>query len=324
MLEKTNIKKARLLYILKLLDEKTDKDHPVTTNEILEYINSLGMTAERKTIKTDMNLLMDIGYKIVFMKSSPNRYYLEEHALSFDEMKLLKDVILSSPLLTDKEAEKLTGKIAKMGSCYQHDALMGHASVLRHAHRDESLELDEYAAVSDAIDRGKKILFRYLEYTPDKQKVLRHDGEVYKATPYAFWCDESGCHLIAWLEKLQGIAEFRAERLENVEVLDEDGAPLPEGMDLMDYRNRIFDPFNEETASVQLLCENSVMNDIIAKFGENVNTHTISRNRFQVTAAAQLGPAFYAWVFKFGGKVQIKSPKRAASEFQRMIYAQMR
>lgn len=324
MLENTNIKKARLLYILKLLYEKTDKDHPVTTNEILDYINSLGMTAERKTIKTDMSLLMEIGYKIVFMKSSPNRYYLEEHALTFDEMKLLKDVILSSPLLTDKDAEDLTRKIAKMGSCYQEEALMSHVSVLRHAHRDESLELAEYEAVSEAIDRGKKILFCYAEYTPDKEKVLRHDGEVYKATPYAFWCDESGCHLIAWLEKLQGIAEFRAERLENVEVLEEDGDKLPEDMDLMEYRDRIFDPFSTETASVQLLCENSVMNEIIAKFGENVSTHTISRKRFQVTAQAQLGPSFYAWVFKFGGKIQIKSPKRAASDFQRMIYAQMR
>ena len=33
--------------------------------------------------------------------------------------------------------------------------------------------------VNEAIIRKKKIAFQYMEYAPDKKKILRNDGEIY-------------------------------------------------------------------------------------------------------------------------------------------------
>lgn len=53
-----NIKK-RLLLILELLYKKSDEEHPISTVEITEYLNNKGITIDRKTLRSDMSLLID-------------------------------------------------------------------------------------------------------------------------------------------------------------------------------------------------------------------------------------------------------------------------
>ena len=53
--------KLKLLYIVQLLQERTDEEHPVTTQEIIDYLRTKGIAAERKSIYTDIELLTDYG-----------------------------------------------------------------------------------------------------------------------------------------------------------------------------------------------------------------------------------------------------------------------
>ena len=39
-------------------------------------------------------------------------------------------------------------------------------------------------SIREAIDSGKKVQFQYYDYSPDKQRILRHDGEIYVNSPY--------------------------------------------------------------------------------------------------------------------------------------------
>lgn len=43
--------KLRILYLLKILEQHSDEEHPLTTNQILEMLNEkYGMSAHRTTI----------------------------------------------------------------------------------------------------------------------------------------------------------------------------------------------------------------------------------------------------------------------------------
>ena len=51
--------KQKLLYMAQLLYERTDEDHPVTTQEVIDYLEANGIRSERKTVYTDMEELED-------------------------------------------------------------------------------------------------------------------------------------------------------------------------------------------------------------------------------------------------------------------------
>jgi Fe2+ or Zn2+ uptake regulation protein len=68
--------KQKLLYIQKILLEKTDEEHGLTVNEIISELNSYGINAERKSIYGDLRLLEAYGLDICSEKSKTVRYYI--------------------------------------------------------------------------------------------------------------------------------------------------------------------------------------------------------------------------------------------------------
>ena len=54
-----NIMKRRLLLVQRLLYEKTDEQHPLTTFEILDYLLEQGILTNRKTLKGDLDLMVE-------------------------------------------------------------------------------------------------------------------------------------------------------------------------------------------------------------------------------------------------------------------------
>ena len=60
--------KGKLLYIKDFLEQYTDEDHPASTGEILKYLNSHGIPAERKSIYSDIAQLQALGMDIGLQK----------------------------------------------------------------------------------------------------------------------------------------------------------------------------------------------------------------------------------------------------------------
>ena len=68
-----NIMKRRLLLVQRLLYENTDEQHPLTTFEILDYLLEQGILTNRKTLKGDLDLMVECGMDIVTIQSKPNK-----------------------------------------------------------------------------------------------------------------------------------------------------------------------------------------------------------------------------------------------------------
>ena len=62
-------KKLRLLYIARMLREQTDEDHTLTVNDMIQRLGRLGISAERKAIYDDLELLRTFGMDIVHTKT---------------------------------------------------------------------------------------------------------------------------------------------------------------------------------------------------------------------------------------------------------------
>ena len=62
---KTYNQKLKLLHILRLLNEKTDENHYLTAAQLIEELDKEGIRAERKSIYSDIQELVDYGYDIL-------------------------------------------------------------------------------------------------------------------------------------------------------------------------------------------------------------------------------------------------------------------
>ena len=46
--------KIKILYLMRVFLERTDEEHPMSVKELIIYLNSLGISAERKTVYDDI------------------------------------------------------------------------------------------------------------------------------------------------------------------------------------------------------------------------------------------------------------------------------
>ena len=97
--------KLKLLYIIKLLTENTDENHPASTTDIIAYLDANGIHSERKSIYDDIEKLCDFGYDIVQVRSRlGGGYYMASREFELAELKLLVDAVQSSRFITSRKS----------------------------------------------------------------------------------------------------------------------------------------------------------------------------------------------------------------------------
>lgn len=102
---KSSNQKLKLLYIIKILEEQTDEQHYISTQDLIEALAAYDISAERKSIYNDMEQLLKFGYDIVYIKSGKSGgYYLAERKFELPELKLLVDAVQSSRFITLKKS----------------------------------------------------------------------------------------------------------------------------------------------------------------------------------------------------------------------------
>lgn len=72
---KSNNQKAKILYLERMLQE-TGEHHVLSMQDILAGLNAHGITAERKSIYDDVEVLRSIGMDIRYTRERPGGYYL--------------------------------------------------------------------------------------------------------------------------------------------------------------------------------------------------------------------------------------------------------
>ena len=100
------MQKQKLLYLRKILLEKTDENHGLTSSEILAELALYGITAERKSLYDDLQVLEKFGMDICKSKSSTVKYYVASREFELPELKLLVDAIQSSKFITEKKSNQ--------------------------------------------------------------------------------------------------------------------------------------------------------------------------------------------------------------------------
>lgn len=312
-----NMVKSRMIVLAQMFYEHTDQDHPMTGQEILEYLKEHDVPANEKTLRGDIRLLQELGLDIVKIVSRPNLFYWGERQFEMPELKLLVDAVSSSRFITKKKSNVLGKKLAQLASESQRKELRRHIQATNRVKSENEAIYYSVNTVNEAIGRRRKIRFQYTEFGPDLKEVLRGDGEVYELSPYALLWNEDYYYVVGWSDKHGNVSVFRVDRLYQPEILDEKAVKRPDGFNLDDYSMPIFDMFEgPERVTVTLEVRNDLAKYIVDRFGTKLETKRISDDRFTVEVEVSLSPTFYAWVFQFGGEIRILKPERAVNKIK--------
>lgn len=111
--------KDRTLYVLKYLWENSDEDHPATVSDILSALEGEDIKVERHALMSDIEKLTELGIDIVYIKSSPNKYFIGQRTFELPELKLLVDAVEPSRFISAPQSSRLVGKLYGTASTYQ-------------------------------------------------------------------------------------------------------------------------------------------------------------------------------------------------------------
>ena len=289
--------KPRILYLKKILEERTDEEHPFSTTQLINILNDeYGISAHRTTVTKDIAALQEFGMDIVTIHSTQSKYFVASRKFELPELKLLIDAVESSKFITKKKSETLIEKIHTMTSPGQVAKLKRNNYVVNRIKPDNEQIYYIIDAINDAINAGKQISFQYYDYTGLKKKVLKNKGEVYKLSPYKLlWCGDY-YYVLGYSEKKSKVINFRVDRIASKpEILDKDIIPMPDDFDIENYTKEVFFMFS----------------------GEKVLAYDMTSFRVQTEVSAS--PTFFGWVFGFNGKVQILAPESVKEQYRQMI-----
>ena len=306
-----NDAKVRPWILAKILYERTDYDHSLTTAQLMKILeDEYQMPTHRTTIPSDIEMLRNLGMDIQAHKTN---HFTEYNVLSryFEdsELKLMIDAIASARFISKKQSKELIEKISAMAGQNAAERMTRNVSVERRIKGSNKKVMGIVDAINSAITQKKQISFQYFEYNVKKERKPRFDGYWYKFSPWRLVWNGDYYYIVGWYEKYKKIMNYRVDRIvSNPKILDADAIPMPKGFDLDRYINTMYHMFSSERRTVELICNNSVMDAIIDRFGEDVVTYSCDMENFRAVVEVAVNNVLFSWVVGFGGLVKIKGP----------------
>ena len=311
--------KLKLLYIARLLMRKSDENHLISTAQIIEELSHYGISAERKSIYDDIESLRYFGLDIIQVKGRQGGYYLGERDFELPELKLLVDSVQSSKFITQDKTYDLIKKIENLASVYDGQLLQRQVYI---QNRVKSMNESVYYAVdaiSDAITQNNQITFKYFEFNLKKERVYKHNGQLYKVSPFALVWDNENYYMLAWDSAVEKIKHYRVDKMYGVSMTDEkrEGTEAFEKTDMSAYTKSVFGMFGGKEERVKLRFANRLAGVVIDRFGRGTMIIKDGDEHFTVSVNVVISQPFLAWVFGFGADAEILSPESARVEMKK-------
>lgn len=308
-------RKAKILYLMKIFLEETDEEHGLTMPQLIKKLEAYGITANRKTIYSDIAELSDFGVDIIGEKIGREYiYHTVGRTFELAELKLLVDSVQAAKFISEKKSRELIKKLGELAS--RHEAKQLTRQVLI-AGRVKTMNESVYYGVDklhQAINDDRQITFRYFQWNMDKEPELRHGGKLYKASPWSLIWDDEYYYLVAFDEDDKRIKHYRVDKMLEIEQTEEPRAGREEfgSFNVSTYSKQLFGMFGGEVRKVTLECRKEAAGIIIDRFGKDVIMQKIDDEHFICVVDVAISKQFEGWLFSLAGIIKITAPADVA------------
>lgn len=314
----------RALCVKDILYKYTDEDHYLTVSEILGMLKlNYGITSIRQTIYDDIDMFVKSGYDIECVKGRKNKYHVLSREFDIAELRVLIDAVESLQSIPSCQAKNLIKKLADLGGPSA-DYLMETVDVDGRPRADNSKFNYIIDTIHHAIADKRQIAFKYFEYLSSTEKALKNNGKKYEVSPYRLVCCNDYYYLLGLSHDRMKVTAFRVDRISGIPtILDRTCIPEPKDLYINKYIRESFHMKSGEPASITLQFDSDVMDAMVDRFGQEMDITFIGKDICNAKVDIQVNNVFFAWIFGFEGKVQIKSPSNIRMAYVRMVSKEM-
>ena len=308
-------KKMALLRILQILQEKTDCDHILTQQQIIDILSErYGITLDRKAVAKNISCLKEADYDIVTTRKGA---YLASRKFDNYELHFLIDSITGNSFIRSNYTDELKEKIAGMGN----EFFESHSEKIKLGNEQVQGENSEIFLnienIYKAINDGVKIKFDYNYY---KKDMHLHKVSEHTVSPYKLIINNRGYYLLAYDDhvKPDGPLSFlRVDHMTNVRPLEEKALSIYRipGLDrnhleeyLMAARPYMFSDKPERIEMIVIDYDNMI-SQLVDWFGTDLTITDAGDDYGSLRVTLMASPmAMKHWAMQYMDQVQITDP----------------
>lgn len=309
--------KLKLLYIKDYLEKNSDEDHPISVERISEMLEEKGIVCERKSIYSDVKTLKEYGTDIASVKRPTSGYAVLSRDFEVPEIRLLIDAVQAADFITPKKTKELIGKMGTLCSTWQSKTLQKQVYIENRVKCTNEEIYYNIDVVSRAIQQRKKISFIYYKRKINNgEKVITSDEKEFVVSPYALIWSNDHYYLISNNEKYDNLMHTRIDRMKKVHITEERARDFSEVseyknyFDAADYSSKSFNMYSGDTQRLVISCDNSILEEIVDRFGDDGIRADKDESRFILSAQCVISEGLASWVMQFGNKVEVLEPKK--------------
>lgn len=315
--------KLKLSYLTRIMLEKTDEEHGLTLQQVVDELERYGVTAERKSIYADFADMTDkLGIEIIKEKIGRETYYhVAGREFEVAEVKLLIDAIQSSKFITEKKSNELIKKVKGLVSHYQAAQLQ--RQVFVHG-RIKTMNESIYYNVDTlhtAIAQNVRIQFQYCGWYPNKKLVPLNEGRFFEVSPWALTWDDEYYYLVAFDQYEEKIKHYRVDKMMKISLLEEKrgGKELFEKFDMAAYSKMNFGMFHGEIKRVHIAFPDYMVGVFIDRFGKDIAIRPAGEKRSEIAVNVAVSKQFFGWIASLGRWVKITGPDEVVAEMREFV-----
>lgn len=326
-MESKQPKKLIILYILKILQEFTDKNHKISQHRIQELLEEkYGIKVERKTIRNNLSKLMEFGYPIYYKEESRINKNGEEETMLTDwyyeqewsdgELKILINSLLFSGSLPKKHCMDIVKKIEGLGNNYYKSSAKRIKMHL--GERPCNWEMINTIEMIDcAIEMGRKIIFHYNRYGTDCKMHINMDEKgnlkEYIVSPFHMLSANGRHYMLCNRDGYDDLSQFRLDRMTDVRVSDSVAVQLrslkgfENGLTLSEYLSQHPNLWSGTPTAVVFRCPDYLIGDVIDFFGTNIRIIKEKSGQLEIRVTVSEESMLH-WAIQFAESVEVISP----------------
>ncbi|WP_138304146.1 helix-turn-helix transcriptional regulator [Agathobacter rectalis] len=316
---KSSNQKLKLIYLMKILLERTDETHSITMPEIIDALAAYDISAERKSLYNDIENLRVYGLDVIGTQEDRTySYHIGNRQFELAELKLLVDSVQSAKFITAKKSNELIKKIEGLASKYEASQLHRQVFV---AGRVKTMNESIYYNVDrihTAIAENSRITFQYFQWNVDKKMELRHDGALYEVSPWSLSWDDENYYIVAYDDLDQKIKHYRVDKMMRISILEEmrEGKDLFKNFDMVTYSKTTFGMYSGQLTKVHIQFKNEMCGVFIDRFGKEISFRKIDDEYSQVSVDVAVSPQFFGWIFSLGKDVKVTGPDEVVAKMR--------
>ena len=309
--------KAIAICLLEVLNEYSDEKHILSMGEITSKIEQLyGLKPDRRTIYSALETLVELGYDISFYKENGKGYYIRDRHLEASEAHLLSDAICAFPFISERQTAQLLKKIQSLVSVHERRSIKNLTVIRANQKTINKQVFYNIEMLDEAIEKKMKVTFDYYDYGVDKQLHKRREKK-YKVNPYGLVYSNEHYYLVCIMSRQENVSMYRLDRMQNIEITDIPLDARDDGFEPHTVANDAVYAHTGKTERIEMLVDKKIINDVIDKFGSDVQISE-DEDRLRVTINASVKGMRY-WALQFLESVEIVEPISLRNEILELL-----